>query len=271
MSIGEYLVVVVSGTAVLGHAIATAMLRNRGVQWPTHRSALWAAGWSCAAGTLVGPFAERAHHDFVIHMTGHILLGMLAPLLMVLAAPVTLALRVLPVSAARPLARFMGSTPMRVLTRPAIAALLNIGGLWVLYRTSVYAAMQAEAWVHAAVHFHVLAAGFVFTFAVLGGPDPAPHRSHAAWRATTLVVAVAAHNVLAKTVYAAPPEGVSAEQAQAGGELMYYGSAPVEILLLVLLCRAWINPRAASGPHRPVRSELGAGKKTASSRTLRSP
>ncbi|WP_207918584.1 cytochrome c oxidase assembly protein [Saccharopolyspora karakumensis] len=203
---------------------------------------VWAARWLCAAATSAGPFAQRAHHDFVLHMTGHILLGMLAPVLMVLAAPVTLALRALPVAAARTLARCTRSTPMRVLTQPAIAAMLNIGGLWVLYRTGVYAAMHTEPWLHAAVHIHVLAAGFVFTFAVLGGPDPAPHRSHAAWRATTLVVAVAAHNVLAKTVYAAPPDGVTAEQAQIGGQLMYYGSAPVELLLFVLLCRSWITP-----------------------------
>lgn len=257
MSTGECAVVLVSGTTVLGHVIATAILRNRGIQWPTYRSVLWAAGWSCTAGTLVGPFAERAHHDFVIHMAGHILLGMLAPVLMVLAAPVTLALRVLPVRAARPLARCINSTPTKVLTQPAIAALLNIGGLWLLYRTGVYAAMRAEPWLHAAVHFHVLAAGFVFTFAVLGGPDPAPHRSHAAWRATTLVVAVAAHNVLAKGVYAAPPDGVSAEQAQVGGQLMYYGSAPVEFLLFVLLCRSWLKPRSATTSHRPDRSDPG--------------
>lgn len=249
MSTRECVVVLLSGIAILGYAIATAILRNRGTQWPTYRSALWAAGWSCAAGTLVGPFAERAHHDFVVHMAGHILLGMLAPVLIILAAPVTLALRVLPVRAARTLARCINSPPMRVLTRPAIATLLNIGGLWVLYRTGVYTAMQTEPWLHAAVHLHALGAGFVFTFAVLGGPDPAPHRSHAAWRATALVVAVAAHNVLAKTVYAAPPDGVSAEQAQAGGQLMYYGSAPVEILLLVLLCRSWLTSRSATTPH----------------------
>ena len=176
-------------------------------------------------------------------MAGHVLLGMLGPLLLVLAAPITLALRALPVRTARPLARLLSSLPLAVLTNPFVAGVLNIGGLWVLYRTGLYTAMHTDPWVHALIHAHVLAAGYLFTFAVLGGPDPAPHRPSPPWRAAALVLAIAAHNILAKTLYAAPPEGVPAEQARAGAELMYYAGAPVEIALIFLVCRPWILPR----------------------------
>ncbi|WP_239643765.1 hypothetical protein [Nocardiopsis kunsanensis] len=74
------------------------------------------------------------------------------------------------------------------------------------------------------------------------------------WMTATLL-GIAAHNILAKTIYAVPPDGVPLEQARAGAELMYYAGAPVEIALLFLVCRPWLLPRrgreSAHSPARP--------------------
>ncbi|MDA0565843.1 cytochrome c oxidase assembly protein [Streptomonospora sp. S1-112] len=244
---GEWAVAGVLAAAVLAYGAGVLALWLRDTDWPGRRLALWVCGWLCAGAALLGPLAERAHHDFAAHMAGHVLLGMLAPLLLVLAAPVTLALRALPRRRDRALGRLLASRPAGAVAHPLTAAVLNMGGLWVLYRTGLYAAAATDAWWHAAVHVHVLAAGYLFAFAVLGGPDPAPHRPAAPWRAAVLVGALAAHNVLAKVVYADPPPGVAAEQARAAGQVMYYGGAPVEIALIVLLCAAWLGPRNEYG------------------------
>jgi putative membrane protein len=58
-------------------------------------------------------------------------------------------------------------------------------------------------------------------------------------RAAVLVLAIAAHNVLAKTIYAFPPPGVDPAQAAAAGWLMYYAAAPVELAMIIVLCREW--------------------------------
>ncbi len=239
---------------VVGAAIvyvgAVVRLRARGTSWPKARTTSWLAGCMTVGAALVGPLADRAHHDFVAHMGVHVLLGMLGPLLLVLGAPMTVALRVLPVATARRIARSLASPPFAVLTNPFVAGLLNVGGLWVLYRTGLFAAMHDEPLVHGLVHIHVLAAGYLFTFAVIGGPDPAPHRAAPPWRVAALVLAIAAHNILAKVIYADPPDGVSVEQAHAGAELMYYAGAPVEIALLVLVCRPWLVPRRPGSRRR---------------------
>ncbi|CAN3129364.1 cytochrome c oxidase assembly protein [Mycobacterium sp. smrl_JER01] len=229
--------------AVATYTYAVFRLHRRDVGWPKLRMTAWTLGCLSVGLALVGPLAIRAHDDFVAHMAGHVLLGMLGPLLLVLAAPGRLALRVLPVAAARHVARVLASAPVAVLTNPFVAGVLNIGSLWILYRSGLYAAMHTEPLLHALVHVHVVAAGYLFTFAVLGGPDPAPHRPSPPWRVTALVLAIAAHNVLAKTIYADPPEGVPVEQAQAGAQFMYYVGAPIEIALLVLVCRPWLLPR----------------------------
>lgn len=241
-----WLVLLLMAVAVLGYFGALSRLWSRGAHWPLSGFAWWLGGWVCVSVTLVGPLAERAHHDLAVHMVAHVMAGMLAPLLLVRSAPVTLLLRVLAPASARRFGRVLTVRPVAVLTHPVTATLINVGGLCLLYRTGLLATTLADPWAHLAVSLHVVAAGYLFTFAVLGGPDPAPHRAPAAWRTGALVAAVAAHNVLAKLVHAYPPPGVPAEQAEAAGQVMYYGGAPVEIVLIFLVCRSWLLPRRRS-------------------------
>jgi len=175
---------------------------------------------------------------FSVHMGEHMILGMLVPILLVLGAPVTLALRVLPVRRARRLSRVLRAAPVTVLTSPPVAALLSVGGLWLLYRTDLHTAAGHDPLLGLAVAAHVLLAGYLFT-AALVGPDPVAHRARLSVRATVLVLAVAAHNVLAKALVAAPPTGLTEAEALAGSQTMYYLGAPVEIALFVLLGREW--------------------------------
>jgi putative membrane protein len=241
-------------SGALAWALATAALlypvgvvRSAG-HWPWARTAAWYAGLAAATAGLLPT------GDFTAHAAGHLLLGMVAPLLLVLAAPVTLALRALPASRARLLGRALRSAPARVLTHPAVAGVLDVGGLWLLYTTDLYALAARHPAVHLAVQAHVLFAGYLFT-AALVGVDPAPHRPRPAVRAAVLVLAAAAHAVLAKHLYAAPPAGVA--DARAGAMLMYYGGDAVEVVLAVLLCRDWLARSLPRSAGRPQHAEVG--------------
>lgn len=253
-----------TGTTVLVAALAAgaalyvaAVWRagRRGRPWPSGRTTLWLIGVVVAAAPLAGPLADWADADFRIHMIGHVLSGMVAPLLMVLAAPVTLALRALSTDRARGLVRLLRSRPVLLLTHPVVAAVLSVGSLYVLYRADLYQASMQQPLLHLAVHAHVLLAGALFTFSLIG-PDPAPHRARLTVRATVLVLAVAAHNVLAKLLYADPPAGVAADQAMTAAQVMYYAGAPIEIALFVLLGREWLvrdgRERSRRGGRHPV-------------------
>jgi putative membrane protein len=233
--------------AALAGYLACAVAVRRHGRWPVHRDVLWCAGLGAVAAALIGPLAEVAHRDFVAHMVGHLLLGMLAPLLLVLAAPVTLALRVLPVARGRRLARLLASKPLQVLTHPVPAAALNLAGLWLLYTTDLYQAMSHQAGLHAAAHFHMLAAGYLFTFAMVG-IDPSPHRPGHPTRTVVLVLYLAAHAVLAKHLYGYPAAGVTGQQAASGAMLMYYGGDAIDLAVIIVFCRQWFissRPRHA--------------------------
>lgn len=218
--------------------IAAAIIDKGYRKWPVRRIGFWAAGLAAALASLAGPLANRAHEDFAAHMAGHLLLGMLAPLLLLYAKPMTLILRVLPVPLARKLTKGLKSWPLQLLGNPATAAVLNIGGLYAIYLTGLFTAMHGSVWLYAFIHIHVLLAGYLFTLSILA-QDIAPHRYGFVYRSAVLVLALAAHKILSKLIYANPPAGVGAKDAETGAMLMYYGGDAIDLVLIVLLCRQW--------------------------------
>jgi putative membrane protein len=223
--------------AAVGYVAAVDRVRRRGGTWPWWCTALWCAGLLTAATAILGPATLR-RHDFTVHMVGHLLLGMAAPLLLMSGKPLTLALRALPVRRARQLARLLHAAPVRVLTHPLTAAVLDAGGLWLLYTTGLYQQMLSHPWLSLAVHAHIAVAGYLFTAAIVG-VDPAPHRPPPRVRAAVVVAFLAAHDILAKYLYVHPPAGVGAEQAKAGGQLMYYGGDLLDLILITVFCWQW--------------------------------
>lgn len=204
------------------------------------RVVLFMIGFICSAFAVVGPLAERAHDDFTIHMIGHLLLGMLGPFLIVLGAPMTFVLRALPISWARHVTRLLKSRPLQFFSHPIIASLLNIGGLWVLYTTHLFAFMHEQPFLHFIIHLHVFLAGYVITISIIY-IDPTPHRYPFMFRAIVLVCSLAGHSVLSKYVYAHPPIGVSRADAETGAMLMYYGGDLIDLGIILIFCYQWFR------------------------------
>lgn len=245
----EALGVLLIAMAAVAYLVGVRRHRSRG-RWPRHRTALWVTGLICLGAAWVGPLASAAHSGFTAHMGVHLLLGMLAPLLLVLAAPVTLALRTLPARHARVVSRVLRSPPVRVLTHPVVAAVLNAGGLWVLYTTDLFALMHESHAVHVLVHLHVFLAGLVFTVAMIG-PDPNPHRASFRTRAVVLVLFIAAHSILGRWLYGHPPVGVDPADARVGAQLMFYGGEVIDLALIVLLFTGWYPGSRGRGRYLP--------------------
>ncbi|UQZ36928.1 cytochrome c oxidase assembly protein [Paenibacillus sp. PK3_47] len=225
-------------------------------QWPIYRYWCFLTGILCSASAVTGPLAHLAHNDFRVHMLGHLLLGMLGPLLIVLSFPVTLALRTLKVQWARRVSRILRSKPVLWISYPVTAAVLNIGGLWLIYMTGLYSAMQQHMLLHILVHFHVFAAGYLFTASIIY-TDPAPHRTSYMLRAITMVLAFAGHGILSKLIYAAPPEGIPQDQGEAGGLLMYYGGDFIDLVLIFIFCLQWYRASSSVLHRSGKRKQVG--------------
>lgn len=216
------------------YAVGAGQERRRGRDWPLWRTALWMLGLTAAASGFVGPLADAAHRSFSGHATAHVVVGMLAPLLLVAAAPVTLALRCLAITPARRLSRLLRSAPVRAIGHPVTAAALSVGSLWLLHRTALYELLATDTIGHAAMMLHFLAAGLLFT-AAIAPADPSPHRAAFRTRAIVLLAAAAAHGILSKLIYV----DASATDVRLGAQVMFYGGDAVDLALMLLLCAQW--------------------------------
>lgn len=220
------------------------LLRN-GKVWRHSETFFFMSGISLLLIAFSPPLTNYAHHSLQGHMVQHLLVGMLAPLGLVLGAPLTLALQAWPVSRGRRLSAFLSSRPIHYLSHPFTALFLNIGGMYFLYLTPLFSMMQQESWLHYAVHFHFLAAGYLFTWSI-GGPDPAPKRPSFRLRLLVLFLSMATHAYLSKLMYVHSfPRftSYSTEAIQEAALLMYYGGDLAEVLLAVAFFMHWYRRR----------------------------
>ncbi|WP_431934083.1 cytochrome c oxidase assembly protein [Micromonospora sp. RP3T] len=230
--------------AVTFWAYLAAALRLRdpgGPGWAHRRTASFGLGTLLVAAGLLAP-----GDDFVGHMWQHLLIGMLAPLALVLGAPVTLLLRTLDRRTARRLVHLLRHPAARVLGHPVTGLLLTAGGLWLLYLTPLYRATLENPLLHTLVQAHFLLSGALFAWSV-AGPDPGPHRPRVPVRLVVLGAGVAAHATIAQLLYAGVLVDVPATGAElrAGATLMYYLGDLAEIALALALLATWRPERPA--------------------------
>ncbi len=213
--------------------------------WSDWRTASFITGIGLLLFALSPPIAAFAHASLRGHMLQHLLLGMFAPLFLVLGAPGTLLLRALPLTSARSLIRLLATRPVRCITHPFSAMLLDMGGMALLYLSPLYAWSQHMPALHVLVHVHFLVAGYLFTWAI-AGPDPAPHRPDLRVRLAALFVGTAVHAIVAKLMVAWHfPRGTpyTADDILEAAQWMYYGGDFAEILLAIAFFSIWFRRR----------------------------
>lgn len=213
-----------------------------GKGWSRWRSLSFVSGSLLLGVAVSAPIMQWAHHDLLGHMAQHLVIGMLVPLAWVLAAPVTLVLRTLPVTSARRLVGLLHSLPVRIVAHPVSALMLNVGGMYVLYLTPLYAASLHVPWLHGWMLVHFLLAGYLFCWAILAAPDASPHALSLRYRAAVLYVSMAAHAILGKVMYGYEwPRNThhDIEEIRAAAQVMYYGGDAAEALLALAFFVLW--------------------------------
>jgi putative membrane protein len=249
-----------------GYGAAAMALRSRtGRVWPTTRSIGFTGGVTALATGVSPLVADVVATAAGAHMARHVLLGMVAPIGLVMGAPVTLALAVTAVPARARATAILRSAPVRALTHPLAAGLLHVGGLYVVYLTPLYARTLADPTLRAMVMVHFVAAGCLFAWSLVG-PERAARRPGPAWRVAVLVGASAAHGYLAKLLHlrapALPPGAPhGAAELQEAARWMYFAGDVAELTLAILICAAWYRRagRRPAGARRPTAAPGTAG------------
>jgi putative copper resistance protein D len=155
-------------------------LRRRGDAWPVGRTVAWLLGCAVLLFTTSSGLGRYMPAMFSMHMAAHMLLSMLVPVLLVLGAPVTLALRVLPAAGkGNPpgprewLLDALHSKWSRFFTHPVVATIVFVAGFYGLYFGGIFDAAVSNHGAHVLMNLHFLMSGYLFYWVVIG-VDPTP-------------------------------------------------------------------------------------------------
>ncbi|OZM77041.1 cytochrome c oxidase assembly protein [Pseudonocardia sp. MH-G8] len=250
----------VFGTAAIvlgvGYLLGVRRLRRRGDAWAPGRTAAWLLGCATLLVATSSGLGRYGPAMFSVHMGQHMILGMLTPILLVLGAPVTLALRALPAAGrAEPpgprewVLAAVHSPLARWLTNPVVALALFVGSYYALYFSGLFPAALPEHWAHKAMNLHFLLVGALFFWPIVG-VDPAPRRLPPAARMGLVFASVPFHAFFGVTVMGANTAfggdfyrslalpwvpDVLRDQQLGGGLAWAAGEVPLLLVVLALL------------------------------------
>ena len=238
--------------AAAAYAGAVRRLRARGRRWPVRRSASFGAGLATIAFALQSGLARYDTAAFSVHASQHLLLAMVAPPLLALGAPLTLALQASRRATKRALLSVLRSPPLRALTHPLVAWALFTASLYGLYFSPLFQLSLTQPRVHVATHAHFVAVGALFWWVVVG-LDPAPRRlSHPA-RMLYVFLMLPFHAflgiaVLSSTELLAPAlagaaawGGVPLADQRTGGGILWAAGDLIAVISLLALMASWMT------------------------------
>ena len=168
-------------TAVTLYLVGVRRMRLRGDSWPVRRTVGWVLGWAIFVWATCGAPGVYGRVLFSVHMVMHMTVSMAAPILMVLAAPVTLALRTLTprrdnsLGPRELLLAVVHSRYFAVIGNPIVAAVIFFSSLIVFYFSPLFELALRTHTGHVLMATHFLLAGYLFAW-VLVGIDPGPKR-----------------------------------------------------------------------------------------------
>ncbi|MBM6403350.1 bifunctional copper resistance protein CopD/cytochrome c oxidase assembly protein [Phycicoccus sp. CSK15P-2] len=185
----DWLFIAVAVLASVLYVLGAVRLWRRGDAWPVLRVVLWVLGWALFVWSTCGAPGIWGRVLFSAHMVMHMAVAMAVPLLLVPAAPVTLALRSLPARQDRTwgprevLLEVVHSRAMRVLSNPVLAASLFFFSLAAFYYTGLFDLALTTHTGHLLMMAHFMLTGYLFVWVMIG-VDPGVRR----WSPLALLV-----------------------------------------------------------------------------------
>jgi cytochrome c oxidase assembly factor CtaG/putative copper export protein len=235
---------------------AVIRLRRRGDSWPWYRTVLWLLGLALLFWVTNGGVNVYQKFLFSQHMLAHMILGMMVPVLLVPAAPITLALRAIQkrTDGSRGgrewLLLIVHSRYFGLLSRPVVAAVIFVGSLWAFYYTGIFGWATVDHVGHEWMIIHFLGAGYLFVSSLIG-IDPSPHQAPYPMRLIVLLATMASHaffglailsgtGLLLADWYGAMGWGISAlEDQQTGGGIAWSVGEIPTVTLAIIVAFLW--------------------------------
>jgi putative copper resistance protein D len=194
----DWLWIAVALFGLVSYFLGVAKIHRRGDKWQWFRSVNWVIGLLVLTYITSGPPSVYGRVLFSAHMVDHMALTMVAPIFLVLGAPVTLALRAMPPrgdGSRGPrewLLVFVHSRFSQVVTHPLFAAANFAGSIVLFYYSDLFGFAMREHVGHELMIGHFLLTGYIFVLSMIGS-DPLPLRAPYPMRLLLLLATMGFH------------------------------------------------------------------------------
>lgn len=173
-------------------------LRQRGDHWPLGRTICWVIAWVSLLWLTNGGPTVYGRILFSAHMIQHMSLVMITPVLLALAAPITLSTRGLPArkdgtrGPREWILALVHSRYARAWANPFVAAINFVGSMWIFYYTPLFQLAMTTHLGHILMTVHFTIAGYLFANVIIG-IDPGTKRPGYPLRLVFLLATMAFH------------------------------------------------------------------------------
>jgi cytochrome c oxidase assembly factor CtaG/putative copper export protein len=194
----DWLWVAVVLFGLVAYFLGVAKVVRRGDKWQWFRAVNWVIGLLVLTYITSGPPSVYGRILFSAHMVDHMALTMVAPIFLVLGAPVTLALRALPArgdgtrGAREWLLVFIHSKFSQLVTHPLFAAANFAGSIVLFYYSDAFGFAMRDHVGHELMIVHFSITGYIFILSMIG-TDPLPRRAPYPMRLLLLLATMGFH------------------------------------------------------------------------------
>jgi putative membrane protein len=249
--------------------------------YPTREFEAWRVvlcilGLLCFGVALSGPVDTLAERTFAAHMVQHVVLMLIAPPLVLLGAPLLLAVAVPRRDSARVVASVAGNPVMHALCAPIVGWVVFVGVLWGAHFSPLYEGALESGSVHVLEHVLFITVAFLFWLPVVQVgfvPRPVSFPARILYlvlmfpQGAFLGLAIYGSRHVLYPHYASGLGSAAMADQQNGGAIMWIAGGFIMFASFMLVAASWAMSERGARPS----TSLGRGSTARSLRERRSP
>jgi len=238
----SFVAVVVQVAVLAWYLGSTRRLVALGRHWSLPRTASFVVGILVTAYAVEGGIAYYQQRNFTTHVVQLLLLIDVAPPMLAMGAPLTLALQSSPRRVSAALFAALHTRTARALSNPLVALVLSMGTMYVYFLTPLYRFSEEHPVFLAYVHMQFFLAGCALWWLVVGR-DALPRRLGVGMRFVLVLVQApfdaALGLVIAMATKVFYPAGNTLADTQTGGNVLLGLAEVLIVAVLALMFVEW--------------------------------
>jgi cytochrome c oxidase assembly factor CtaG len=219
-------------------------LAARGREWSGWRTGSFLGGTAAVVVAVQSGVASYDESNFMVHVIQHLLLMNLAPILIALSAPLTLALQASGRPTQERLVKVLHHPVVAFVSHPVVAAAIAYGTMIAYFLTPLYNFSLEHPLVHDLTHLHFFVSGCIFWYVAIGR-DPSRWRLSFPVRLGLLATGIPMTAVIGVALSQArtsiAPAFHSAADTRAGGSVLWILGELTTLVAMGVLLYQWMQ------------------------------